>query len=412
MFQQDIFNVLFEALIEGVIIVDEKHNIVEVNSIAANMFGYADKELINKSISLLVPKENQKVHSVETKKFIREESSRPMGKNRDLFGVRKDGTIFPVEIGLNFFKVYNKNYVMSMIVDITASKEKEQEIQDLNTSLERKVKERTKALKLITNNLKNINIELNSEVEKRVKIENELKVALEKERELNNLKTRFLSLVSHEFKTPLSGILTSAMLLSKYKLSEQQDKRNKHINTITERVQYLTNILNDFLSLEKLETGKVVYRQSSFKLSKIVNEVVYNANILLKEGQQINYPEGIDGYSLSQDEKSIQLVLSNLLNNAIKYSPENTTIDINITQGKTTTTFTVKDDGIGIPEKEQKNIFNRYFRAENVLNTQGTGIGLNIAKHHIENLGGSISFKSKENEGTIFSFSIPNTLPK
>jgi K+-sensing histidine kinase KdpD len=215
-------------------------------------------------------------------------------------------------------------------------------------------------------------------------------------------------LVSHEFKTPLSGILTSTMLLSKYKLSEQQKKRDKHIKTITDKVHYLNNILNDFLSVEKLQKGKVTYKFATFKVSKVVNEVVYNANMLLKDGQQINYPENIDSFSLYQDEKIIELALSNVVHNAIKYSSENTIIDINIVQDEDMTTVTVKDNGIGIPEKDQKNIFNRYFRAENALLTQGTGIGLNIVKDHLENLHGTITFESNENEGTIFTITIPN----
>ncbi|HMQ45439.1 MAG TPA: HAMP domain-containing sensor histidine kinase, partial [Mariniflexile sp.] len=231
---------------------------------------------------------------------------------------------------------------------------------------------------------------------------------LKKEKELNELKTKFLSLVSHEFKTPLSGILTSAVLLGKYKLSEQQDRRDKHIKTISEKVHYLNNILNDFLSIEKLETGKITYNFSTFKISKVVNEVVYNANMLLKEGQTINYPENIDDYALFQDEKIVELALSNLVHNAIKYSSENTLVDIQITQDETYSTFIIKDNGIGIPENDQKSIFNRYFRAENALLTQGTGIGLNIVKSHLENLGGSIRFISEEHVGSEFTFILPN----
>ena len=212
------------------------------------------------------------------------------------------------------------------------------------------------------------------------------------EKNLNELKTKFLSLVSHEFKTPLSGILTSTMLLSKYKLEDQQDKRDKHIKIITDEVQYLNNILTDFLSIERLDKGKYKYKFNTFKVSKVVNEVIYNANMLLKEGQQINYPDNIDDITLHQDEKIIELALSNLVQNAVKYSAENTVINIAIEQNKENTIFKVKDQGIGIPLKDQKNIFNRYFRAENALLSQGTGIGLNIAKGHINNLKGEIYY--------------------
>ena len=286
---------------------------------------------------------------------------------------RKDGTIYPVEVHLQKSQLMDENVFFAVILDITERK-------NYTEKLENTVEERTK----------------------------ELKEALEIEKELNDLKTKFLSLVSHEFKTPLSGILTSAMLLSKYKLSEQQDKRDKHIKTVTDKVNYLNNILNDFLSVEKLETGKLNYNFSNFKVSKVVNEVIYNSNMLLKEGQKINYPDDIDDISLTQDEKTIELALSNLVHNAIKYSPENTTINIEIQQEKEDTTFKVCDKGMGIPKDEQKNIFNRYFRAENALLTQGTGIGLNIVKSHLENLGGSISFKSEENKGSTFTIKIPN----
>jgi signal transduction histidine kinase len=198
------------------------------------------------------------------------------------------------------------------------------------------------------------------------------------------------------------------MLLGKYKLSEQQEKREKHLKTITNKVHYLNNILNDFLSIEKFETGNIQYKCSEFLISKVVNEVVYNANMLLKEGQVINYPDDIEDLTLFQDEKIIELALSNLINNAIKYSRENQSIDIVIKQTQTSTSFTIIDHGIGIPDSEQKNIFNRYFRAENALNVQGTGIGLNIVKSHIENLGGAITFESAEDIGSTFTFTVPN----
>ncbi len=234
-----------------------------------------------------------------------------------------------------------------------------------------------------------------------------MKNALQKEIELNELKTKFLSLVSHEFKTPLSGILTSVVLAGKYKREEHQEKREKHFNTIKSKVHYLDNILNDFLSIERLETGKVNYKYTSFNLSKLVNEVVYNANVTLKSGQEIEYPQNLDNITLLQDEKILELVLSNLLGNAIKYSPENTLIKFDIKLEEKKIIFKVTDQGIGIPEKDQKHIFERYFRAENALLNQGTGIGLNIAKVHLENLGGSISFQSKENEGTVFTVELP-----
>ena len=297
---------------------------------------------------------------------------------------------------------------MALIADITLRKQQELESQKLNEQLELEVSKRTKDFEKAISDLKKLNIKLEKENKKRIEAEKEAKLALKKEKELNDLKTKFLSLVSHEFKTPLSAILTSAILLNKYGLTEQQPKRDKHIKTITEEVHYLNNILNDFLSVEKLDKGQYKYKFNEFKLSKVVNEVIYNANMLLKEGQLINYPKNIDDLSIFQDEKVLELALTNVMNNAIKYSPENSTISIDVSQDIQKTSFKIKDQGIGIPKHDQKNIFKRYFRAENALFTEGTGIGLNIVRGHLENLKGNITFKSKEKLGSTFIINVPN----
>ncbi len=285
---------------------------------------------------------------------------------------RKDGTTYPVEIHLQLSSIGDHQVFVAIILDITERK-------SYTANLEKTVAERTL----------------------------QLEEALAKEKELSELKTKFLSLVSHEFKTPLSSILTSTTLLGKYTTSEQQEKRDKHLTTIKSKVKYLDNILNDFLSVERLESGKVNYRKSVFPLSKVVNEVVYDSNMLLKEGQTILYPHDIDDINLNFDEKILELVLSNLVHNAIKYSPEGTQIDIQVSANNNNLVLKIVDQGIGIPKEEQKHIFDRYFRAGNALLTQGTGIGLNIAKRHLENLGGNITFKSLQDKGTTFEVILP-----
>jgi PAS domain S-box-containing protein len=288
---------------------------------------------------------------------------------------RKDGSAYPVEVHLQLSAMGEKKVFVAIILDITERK-------NYTEKLEKTVLERTK----------------------------QLTDALAKEKELNELKTRFLSLVSHEFKTPLSSILTSITLLGKYTQAEQQEKRDKHITTIRNKVKYLDAILNDFLSVERLESGKVKYKIEHFPLSKIINEVVYDANMLLKEGQKIQYPENIDDIILEFDEKTLELALSNLVHNAIKYSPEDSIIDLQVETGDEELLLKIIDKGIGIPEEEQKHIFNRYFRAQNALLTQGTGIGLNIARQHLENLGASLNFSSIENKGSTFTVLIPRNL--
>ena len=285
---------------------------------------------------------------------------------------RKDGSIYPVEVHLQSSTLENRTLIVAITMDISDRKGYMQK-------LENTVQERTE----------------------------QLQQALKKEKELGDLKTKFLTLVSHEFKTPLSAILTSATLVGKYTTADQQEKREKHLKSISAEVQHLTSILNDFLSVERMEQGKEVYHMSEFYLSKVVNEVIYSANMLLKTGQKIDYPLNIEEVQIYQDEKIVALTLTNLLNNAIKYSPENTRISLEVEIGEDSIAFKITDEGFGIPEADQKHIFERYFRAENVLTTQGTGIGLNIVKTHLENLGGNISFESKENKGSTFTAVLP-----
>ena len=400
--EENIFTLLSEAISEGVVIVDEDQCIVAANASASEMFEYDKSELIGQNLNILIPREYKGAHKAHVDEFVEKGEKRQMAHGRNLFGVKKGGAVFPVEAGLNPFVVRSKRYVMALVSDITLRKQHEERIQNLNQELEQRVRERTEKLN-------NTILDLQEEVLLRKEAEAKARESLQKERELNELKTKFLSLVSHEFKTPLSGILTSATLIGKYTKAEQQEKREKHLVTIKNKVKYLNNILNDFLSVERLETGKVTYKFSTFPLSKVVNEVVYDANMLLKDGQRINYPDGVDDCIIEFDEKILELILSNLINNAVKYSGENTVIDLSANIEDQILYFKVEDQGRGIPEEEQKFIFNRYFRAENALLDQGTGIGLNIVKSHLENLGGHITFSSEQDKGSVFTVALPLT---
>jgi PAS domain S-box-containing protein len=404
---QDVFQILSEAISEGVVIVDETQTIVATNSSTEALFGFKKGELNGKSINVLIPSNYHPDHSAHFKSFYKKSEKRTMGHGSNLFGLHKTGKQFPVEVGLNPFTIDEKKYVMALIIDISERLAAEKVIKDLNANLEDRIRKRTEELNLSVDQLKQLNTDLEEEIKKRIEAENKIKSALQKEKELNELKTKFLSLVSHEFKTPLSGILTSSVLVGKYKETAQQTKRDKHLKTIEDKVNYLNSILNDFLSIERIDSGKVKYNFTSFMLSKVVNEAIYNANMLLKPGQRINYPSDIDDYPIYQDEKVLELIMSNLINNAIKYSPPNTRINLEFNIDHKTLTFKISDKGIGIPEKDQKNIFERYFRAENALLDHGTGIGLNIVKGHVESLGGNINFTSKENKGTTFTVELP-----
>jgi len=246
---QDIFNILFEAIPGGIFIVDQETNIVAVNAVAEKMFGYEKGELIHQPKDILLPKRYLSTHKNQLNYFTNQLNSGKNTRGLYLFGLTKNNTEFPLEISINSFTIYEKEYLMVLVIDMTIRRETEKKIDSIKVVLEEKVKKGTAELQNTINQLKEVNHNYKKELNRRFGIEIKLKEALKKERELNELKSKFLSLVSHEFKTPLSGILTSAILLEKYQLTEDQKKRDKHLNTITSKVQYLNNVLNDFISL-------------------------------------------------------------------------------------------------------------------------------------------------------------------
>jgi len=241
--------------------------------------------------------------------------------------------------------------------------------------------------------------------------EQEIMKNLEKERQLNELKTRFVSMASHEFRTPLSTILSSATLAEKYDTTEQHQNRLKHLERIKSSVRNLTSILNDFLSIDKLEDGKIEITESKFFISELMKEVVEEMGTYLKKNQTITYhTKVIDGLIAFSDRNVIKNIILNLLSNASKYSSEGKEISLNLYELNKGIKIDIIDFGIGIPKEEQVQLFGRFFRARNVINIEGTGLGLNIVKKYLSLVNGTISFKSKEHIGTTFSIIIPNIL--
>lgn len=225
--------------------------------------------------------------------------------------------------------------------------------------------------------------------------------ALENEKELGQMKTKFISIASHEFRTPLSTILSSAYLAAKYGKTEDQPKREKHLHRIVSSVTTLTDILNDFLSVGRLEEGKIHVRFSSIDVKLQTKTVVGEINTILKKGQRIFYNHTGDN-DFYLDLALYKHIVINLLSNAIKFSPENASIYINTDIDKDKMTLSVKDNGIGIFEEDKKHLFERFYRGSNVGNIQGTGLGLHIVSKYVELQRGIIDCISEPGNGTEF----------
>ncbi|HTL07712.1 MAG TPA: PAS domain-containing sensor histidine kinase [Chitinophagaceae bacterium] len=397
---------LFENATEGIILTDGKGNIMLFNPAAERMFGYQNVEIEGKPIETLIPRQFKPHHQQLREGFYAHPSNRAMGHNRDLFGQRKDGSAIPVEVSLSHYQRDNELFVIAFVVDITKRKEIENNMKRQQAELER-----------ISNELRKLNTELETKVEERTVIlkealqrleqsQAELSEAFDKERQLNEIKSRFVSMASHEFRTPLSTVLSSASLLQKYTRTEEQDKRERHIVKIKSSVKNLNDILEDFLSLGKLEEGKVQSSMASFNLRECITDVADEMSIALKPGQHIE--QAYEGQEIiCSDKKLFRNIIINLVSNAIKFSGENTTIAISSKVREQEATVAVQDEGIGIGEDEQANLFTSFFRASNAVNIQGTGLGLHIVQRYAQLLGGTITLKSQLEQGTTATLSIP-----
>jgi PAS domain S-box-containing protein len=236
--------------------------------------------------------------------------------------------------------------------------------------------------------------------------EHQVELQLTRSEEMSSMKSRFIGMASHEFRTPLSSVLTSTSLIEQYAQLGETDKMKKHLMRIKSSIKNLVAILDEFLSIEKLESGKVELQSLNFDLPGLCGELVDEVAAVKKKGQVIRYQHN-GNKEITTDKKALQHIVLNLLSNGCKYSPEEKEIKLITDVTDHEVKITVQDFGIGIPKHEQANVFTRFFRAHNTANIQGTGLGLNIVKMYVELLNGTIGFVSNYNIGTVFTVTFP-----
>jgi PAS domain S-box-containing protein len=531
----DHFEAFFEYATMGIIITQSSGHITAANPFALKEFGYTLQELIGKKVELLIPARFHENHIHYHENFINEPETRIMGRGRELFAVKKDGTEFPTEISLgNYYKNGNK-FVIAFICNITERKKAEKKIIDLNNQLETIVQKRTKDLqetmnelqlskdklqiiqsfqKAILDNagamiiatdkdgviklfnpeaswnigytaeeiinkktpllfhdisdinrkrkalLKEFGITLKNDfdvlvekakrnihneeqytylrkngtsfpvsltitsmkdnegvisgfmgiaidISERKKIEEDLLNSLEKEKELNELKSRFVSMASHEFRTPLSTVLSSAYLIEKYAKTDEQPKREKHLQRIISSVSMLSDILNDFLSLGKIEEGKIQVKLTIFNIKELVMTSLKELKNNLKNKQHLRYYH-TGNTDVFLDASLLIHIVMNLVSNASKFSPEGSIIKIKTINSDEQLIFSIEDQGIGISKEDQRHLMERFFRGSNASNIQGTGLGLHLVAKYAELMNGKVSCKSELEKGAQFTINFIN----
>lgn len=388
-----LLNAIIENAIDGIITINERGVMESINPSGCKLFGYEPAEVIGKNISILMPQPDQGRHDEYISRYERTGKPHIIGIGREVQGLRKDGSVFPFRLGVSEVQYSGRKIYTGFIHDLSREKEAEERLKEYAGQLEEQVAERTQSLRETVAALQ--------------QAKEEVSQSLEKEKELNQLKSRFVSMASHEFRTPLSSIQLSAVLIEKYAQQFNNPNITKHIGKIKNSVGNLTGILNDFLSLERLEAGKTEPVFTQFDVVKFAEEITEEMQLIAKQNQHIIYQHTGTISLVSLDQSLLKNCIINLISNAIKYSGENTFIEFNTEITQSNLIVVIKDNGIGIPESDHKHLFEAFFRAHNTGNIPGTGLGLNIVARYAGLMNGQIKFESKVNHGTSFILSFP-----
>lgn len=352
-----------------IIATDEKGIVKLFNPEAAHNLGYHQSEIINK-VTLVLFHEKTEIDRKRIDLFhqfgititdnfsvLVEKSTRNIHEEELYTYIRKDGTSFAASLTITAIRDINGKITafMSIAIDISERKKTEEDLQK----------------------------------------------ALEKEKDLSELKSRFVSMASHEFRTPLSTVLSSTYLIEKYRTTEDQPKRDKHLQRIISSVNMLTDILNDFLNVGKIEEGKIQVRFTQFNIRELISAIAEEIKNNLKTDQKIKYHHQGDP-NVIMDPSLLKHIVMNLVSNASKFSPETSPIDIKTICLNNHITLSVRDFGIGISKEDQKHLMERFFRGTNASTVQGTGLGLHIVSKYAELLNGTIAYNSELEKGTEF----------
>jgi PAS domain S-box-containing protein len=372
---------LLHAVPDAILEVDQEGRITILNEAAERMFGYTRAEFLGLNVETLVPAAMRSGHAKHRSSYAEHPNTRPMGTGLELQGQRKDGSLFPVEISLSPNWIEGSLHVIASVRDITERKTVENRLRSLR---EQYTAELT---------LKNEQLEArNREVER-----------------ANRLKTEFLASMSHELRTPLHTIIGFSELLGEQLEGPLTDKQQRFVGHILQDARHLLELINEVLDISKIESGRLELKRETFDFGQCVEEVMAgirhhaaSRNITLEN--QNNFHE-----SLYADRLRLKEILYNLLNNAVKFTPEGGRVWIEAGREGDTLHISVCDTGIGIPEKEQPSIFEKFYQVGDISGgvREGTGLGLPITKHLVELHGGAISVASQPGKGSSFRLVLP-----
>ncbi len=358
---EDYLNSVLELSLDAFVTMDAEGMVTRWNGQAEAMFGWTAAEAIGQSLgSMIVPPRYRAAHGAGVNRFLATAESKILNRRIQISGVDRTGREFPIELEVTAIHGKDRPTFSAFLRDIT----------------------------------------------ERQRAEDELRQALAREREVNDLKTRFSSMVSHEFRTPLAVIQSSSDLLRRYIERMSVERRDEHLSQIQEQVKHLVSLLDDILTLGKAESVGIELRPEPLDLVQFCHDLV--AEMQLAAGAtRIVLTVGGSASIMIADAKLLRQTLNNLLSNAVKYSPTGSRVEFTLHFEATEVVMQITDQGIGIPEADQAHLFDMFHRANNVGSIAGTGLGLPIVKHAVEAHGGTVRCESVEGVGTTFTVRLP-----
>ncbi|MFK8054655.1 MAG: ATP-binding protein [Saprospiraceae bacterium] len=411
------------ATVDAIFTLTSKGRLLSVNDAACVMFGYEKAELLEIKLTELMTSESAALEAKHLRLYDVSSVTRLPDGVRNVEGKRKNGEILPLRLNIRSVHTADQTYYTCVVHDLSGYKKSRDRIMDLhrqlsehNESLESKVNERSLQLEKSINDLAAANKRLAREIKEREAIaislqrrEMQLERLLHKERELGELKSRFVSMASHEFRTPLTTMLSSVEIIE-MAVTDGPPVLYKHTHRIREGIGYLRNVLEDFLQLGKLDVKGTDLLIQEFDLQEFFERMTEDLNLMCKPGQDIELEIDDEIQSTNHSINGLRICITNLLTNAIKYSDQGSAIDIEVCKQGDYLVVEVKDEGIGIPKRDLKFLFERFFRASNAETEKGTGLGLHIVARYVEAMNGTIKVESAPGEGTVFILKVPYVL--
>ncbi len=331
-----------------------------MNQESEKLFGFTRQELIGRSIETLVPEAFRHNHPARRRAYLAQPEPRRVGA-LELTARRKDGGVFPVEIQLSYIRVAPADLVMSIVIDITA----------------------------------------------RRAAEDALHQALKQEKELGELKSRFVSMASHEFRTPLATILAVTETLTLFRDRMDKEQIDARLDKIRQQVNHMKGVMEDVLQLARIQAGRVEFSPARGHIDELCRQIIEEFESMAEYQQRIRLDCPVAFAPMLFDERLLRQVFVNLLSNALKYSVPEKPVHMELKQEAEQVMVSVSDEGIGIPVDDLKHLFEPFHRAANVGSISGTGLGLSIARRAVELHGGAISVASRVGEGTTILVTLP-----